>query len=141
MMGRGAARSSNDKRRKRQSVETERNGAGKRDLEISEDFLAARIQGGGGDLVVIGIFVEVSSVAGRAHFRHDGSRHGSSDQRLPVETLKPLVLADVGSAGLQVSEALGTVGLQEPATNSVSKLNRMTTEQNKCWQRRVWGCS
>lgn len=67
--------------------------------------------------------VEISGVAGRTDFRNDGGGHGSSDQSLPVESFKPLVLANVGSAGLQVSKTLGSVGLQKPAANGVRNID------------------
>ena len=93
-------------------------------LKISEKFLAARVERRRSNLVIIRVLIEVSGVSGRANFRNDGSGHGPGDQSLPVESLEPLVLANVGCARLQVAETFGTVGLQKPARQGVSGVKR-----------------
>ncbi len=94
------------------------------ELKISEKFLASGVQRRRGYFVVIGILVEIPGVAGRTDLGNNRGSHGPGDQGLPVESLEPLVLANVGGAGLQVSETLGAVGLQKSATKRVREMQK-----------------
>ncbi len=88
-------------------------------LKISEKFLASGVQRRRSHFVVVGVLVEVPRIAGRTDLWNNRGSHGSGDEGLPVESLEPLVLANVGGAGLQVSETLGAVGLQKPEMERV----------------------
>merc|ERR1719335_667619 len=67
----------------------------------------------GGELVRVGVVLEVASVRGGLHHRLVGRRDLLLKQLLPVEPREPLTLLDVVHAVLQVPEALPEVRREE----------------------------